>query len=742
MPRDEGNSNSQQNKTLENKKLNDGLLKHRPDPVLLLTARTPIQAGRPSLISYIQQKSRQVGEIGGHLARYVAGRDYLASTVLRATRLPLLSRAFDYISRKTTFITPMLQRMLDLPWFRRKQKPGHSIKHAAGATINTADVATGDAISLRSAEPHPDTLLRNLIETEGQLGDEADEIYPPVIDETYPMIISDRTLPPATSMKTLDTTSKLPRYPLVTSRCFDIKQGTNRMTNESSRNFTVSRVEPPRLPPDTTSKLPRHTPVISMPSDATQIINRMKTESDRGFIGSRVETPLIPLSGTYRSREIEETDRKQFEGTPENLTEVDRQPQSTQQPRKWSQVLMTLARRVFRRHKPTTVRQDIAAEDISEVSDVAIRRPDYARAVEPEVEGGVVLAEQPILPFPADTPITGESHEAAVQDVRVQRKPTSSKQPFIFRSKSPSTKPPARSGQSIFRSILDLPVSIPGPPIMRKAAKYISQLVSKQPSSMTSTADDGSKVAPVKIAPERVPQAGQPRHEPVVSPSLEPATPKDSIVYRSEDISDVRRDSDTLDPLALEYGGIEQGYIPRRMKKPWLRRESQFINIPPVQPLSVPGIHRTISSPYQRLFKSRARTPISAGIEDYGFQRDQEYMPSASGYEYGLEPAMEMPVPSIIQPKAEFDAAYSQELLTARRSILPELTYTRSQNLPEPEPTQVSRALEEPSRSMAIEPEEGAGEAAAPDINVIARDVYRLLRRRLINERERALGVV
>jgi len=180
------------------------------------------------------------------------------------------------------------------------------------------------------------------------------------------------------------------------------------------------------------------------------------------------------------------------------------------------------------------------------------------------------------------------------------------------------------------------------------------------------------------------------------------------------------------------------------MIKPWLRRESSFMTIPPVQQLSVPGsIHRIMASPSQRLFKSKSRSPLSESIEDYGFARDREYMPSASGYDYAREPALEMPTPSLIQPKAESDAAYSQEFLATRYNILPELTYTRSQNVPEVERTPVSRALTEPSRPMAIESgeEESAGEEAAPDINTIARDVYRILRRRLIIERERALGV-
>ena len=74
---------------------------------------------------------------------------------------------------------------------------------------------------------------------------------------------------------------------------------------------------------------------------------------------------------------------------------------------------------------------------------------------------------------------------------------------------------------------------------------------------------------------------------------------------------------------------------------------------------------------------------------------------------------------------------------------MPELTYTGGRDVPEVERTIASGAPGGPSRAMTVEPqEETAGEAEAPDIDVIARDVYRLLRRRLINERERSLGVV
>jgi len=148
--------------------------------------------------------------------------------------------------------------------------------------------------------------------------------------------------------------------------------------------------------------------------------------------------------------------------------------------------------------------------------------------------------------------------------------------------------------------------------------------------------------------------------------------------------------------------------------------------------------------PSLQLFKSSASTPISDRSETYGLPWDQEYSPSAPGYDYTRQPALDLPVASSIQPKAEPGTARSEELLTDIPYNTPEFAYSRSPNVPELALARVSRGSET-TVFRAMEPEmraEGtAEEETAPDIDAIASDVYRILRRRLISERERTFGV-
>ena len=100
--------------------------------------------------------------------------------------------------------------------------------------------------------------------------------------------------------------------------------------------------------------------------------------------------------------------------------------------------------------------------------------------------------------------------------------------------------------------------------------------------------------------------------------------------------------------------------------------------------------------------------------------------------------------------KRESGAVYREEPqidISGRADITPELVNPRIQTALGAGEEQENRAEQEQSQAeTATTGNEGREasneETAKPDVDAIARDVYRVLRRRLIRERERSLGVI
>jgi len=116
------------------------------------------------------------------------------------------------------------------------------------------------------------------------------------------------------------------------------------------------------------------------------------------------------------------------------------------------------------------------------------------------------------------------------------------------------------------------------------------------------------------------------------------------------------------------------------------------------------------------------------------------------------EPAPELPVISPRAPDARYSDGPGEELIANMYPSIPEMTVSRYPNVPDlalapangPASTSSSTTSQRAAGTQASGTEEGEPESetgASPDIDAIARDVYRILKRRLMAERERALGV-
>jgi len=94
MAPNEGISNRNQNETEASKELNAWLLKRLSDRAFPFIARSALHACN-------------LGQSTTKLARQLVERGSMVLNVSRASRLSLLSRAFDYIRGKRAFVSPV-----------------------------------------------------------------------------------------------------------------------------------------------------------------------------------------------------------------------------------------------------------------------------------------------------------------------------------------------------------------------------------------------------------------------------------------------------------------------------------------------------------------------------------------------------------------------------------------------------------------------------------------------------------
>lgn len=134
---------------------------------------------------------------------------------------------------------------------------------------------------------------------------------------------------------------------------------------------------------------------------------------------------------------------------------------------------------------------------------------------------------------------------------------------------------------------------------------------------------------------------------------------------------------------------------------------------------------------------SEVYAPLSDKSEEYRFLYGQEYVPSSLGNKYAHQPALELPVASSIEKNTRSSSPHSEELLISRDTTIPELALAPVGSRPVTASSHVAGAEARGTEGSEQEVEY----VNAPDVDAVARDVYGILKRRLMAERERALGV-
>jgi len=247
--------------------------------------------------------------------------------------------------------------------------------------------------------------------------------------------------------------------------------------------------------------------------------------------------------------------------------------------------------------------------------------------------------------------------------------------------------------------------------------------VSKLPPAEEVSPSEGPRVVPYTLTPQPAAEAGQ-------------ALMEEAVVSRAVS----RHEIFTLNTEA--GGGPDRGIADGRAESLLPRRRPLSIIGSAVTPLPVIGnISRAVTMPYHSFPTATANVPLSAKSEGYGFPRSREYVPSSAGYRYARQPSPMLLVTYPARSKSDSSAARSEELFRYMSDAMPEISHSGNHNGLELALVPAGRAPETEAAAQPMAPEHRAEQAeerqAAPDIRALAREVYPLIKRMIMIERDR-----
>ncbi|HUU64830.1 MAG TPA: hypothetical protein VMW37_01840, partial [Dehalococcoidales bacterium] len=448
-------------------------------------------------------------------------------------------------------------------------------------------------------------------------------------------------------------------------------------------------------------ELPNHARAASMPVMTKQTAGALETHGTDNLTVSPVSQSRIPIPGRHQSRELQTSDQRHLKDTQERPAQINRQPQHTYPDHLLPQVLTPVTQRTTLQHRPIEVRPHLTTLQ---------RMPIEVR---PHLTSKGIRENQ-------TSPIQLSYHSETIGTEGVPSSLTAGQ-----------TTPPLIAGMPGDAS------KRPGQPVVPGTANKKAGMVSYSLPPRKVTASESSRVAP-----QRAPAVSQTKTaEPVIRRQTKQVRPEAEVTHVPEDVANLVLSPDTLNLVTPEHGRIDLGFTKEYAEKPLFYREPTSIAGSAIQPPLMKSISRTITLPSQQLFKSAAYVPLSAKSENYGLLRNREPVPSSPGYEYAHQPALELPVASSARPKADFNVAHSEELFRHMADTVPQLTYSGNHNVTELALVPAGRV---PETKLSLQPEapEPRGEKreeeeAAPDVRALAREIYPLIKRMIMVERER-----
>lgn len=224
-------------------------------------------------------------------------------------------------------------------------------------------------------------------------------------------------------------------------------------------------------------------------------------------------------------------------------------------------------------------------------------------------------------------------------------------------------------------------------------------------------------------------------HAPQPSVESSPTLPDQAVISRSMTGPETRE----VDAGISADSGSGPGYSTAQRNSPPGHVPSVARSMIRSTPM-IPSHQRAAGMAFRRLFRALPDTPGSIETEDREFPQSPGYEPSSPSYEYARQPAPTLPLVSGA-PWAGFTAADSAELFRYASDVSPQIDHSGNHNGLDLPPATVNRAVDtgpEPQTAATELPKEKSEDKqAAPDIRALAREVYPLIKRMIMIERDR-----
>jgi hypothetical protein len=631
----------------------------------------------PPLVSYVWQQLNHLRGRGTRLARWATdnGRAILPGAV----RLPILRPAFVPTWGKPATQSPTWWRLLHLIWLR--QRRWQKNKQLQGRHVTGEEQLIDSPGANRWAEePYPNELLPALhaIEEEQLLN---------AVDELSPMVIKNLLLPP------------------------------------------VAMVELPRINYD----FFQQTYTTSVPHRTRQITDELEAEDTGGSAVPDVSHGKI----IYEADQIQKPGRLYVRNTEDSLPQANRQPEFPY-PSRWSnRVWPRLAQRLVLLHTPVKERSGITRQGIAGAYAAPVQHRLYQVASGLMAEPSTESAQQDALPYIANIPDIANISEVVTPDKETIHTLENYDLPVILEKGDNLFDSLARQGEpAILRAVRKRPSLFAVP----RTARTLNELVFKSlpPSPLVSS--KGLGLLPARVASQYRAEISQAKWSvPLLNPVAEMTRQKAETMSVSGDSGSMIPSPITDIVATPDNVSLGQGLQTSEAETPIIHREAPSVTGLGRQLSSVAeSIYQMTASPPKQYFKPVAGTPPSDGSEGRSLPWSQHYEASSSRYVDAHQPVFEpMPTP-IGEPGIYSKAAASGGSLLATFAGAAHYGSQPVLELAQAPAARQAEAVPPPPRAEA-RAELTTEQAAAPDIDAMARDVYSKIKRRLERERERAL---
>jgi hypothetical protein len=502
-------------------------------------------------------------------------------------------------------------------------------------------------------------------------------------------------------------------------------------------------------PPATRIGAP-HTRDSFLPTDAS-LAHPLSKQIARKPETKKASEPMAPYVNLNKARSLYQAD-KIYKADPQQIkTETNRLSQPTSQGQWLAGVLPPLTEKSVINRVPITRPHYTTHQSITMAQDIPVQPKPYLAATGKGVEPGRQAVQQPYPSKKDNTVEFTDMAEEAIQNIENYAWPMNLEMettpPYSLPDETSLVKPKVElkpglerlSQSSILRTVSNLRESPVNWPILKK----------KSTSGLSAAEATSQQKPEIRQATWSLPLVSP--LPPMVAQRAEPT-------YISEGSSGMAQRPITVSAAIRDDNVDLRKEPPTSLTKSHLTpKEHSFANIVHRQPESVTA-DQTLAAPRRQYIKSfdYASPPVSS--EPYNLLRKEDHKPPLPQYKHTPEdedthhykniphkdihrPALELLLTSVTSPTPSSKITSANESLP---HVLRRTAYYGSQPVQELALAPVERQTEElqsPPTRQEPKTENISGETSAPDIDNIARDVYRILRRRLTRERERALGL-